>query len=439
MDDKARDELIQKLLDEVGDPQAVLGQDGVLKKLKKAAMERILEGEMTNHVGYEKHDPAGANSGNSRNGHTRKTVLMDDGAIELEVPRDRAGAFEPKLVRKRQRRLAGFDDKVIALYARGMTVRDIQGHLEELYEVEVSPDLISSVTDSVLDEVTAWQTRTLAPVWPIVYLDALVLKIRDHGVTRNKAVYLALGVNMEGTKEVLGLWIAQTEGAKFWLSVITELKTRGVTDILIACCDGLKGFPEAIESVFPQTIVQTCIVHMIRNSLSYVSYTARKAIAKDHRGPRRVRDQVVTEVPDDRSVLEGQLGPRDALLRVPTGHPPRDLHHERHRGAQPPVAQDPQDARSVPDGRGCRQAALARPGQSLSKVADADPPLGPRAAAVRHPLPGAAPAMTRTTHELRREGALRSPSRTHPLLGRNRTEVDSTHTGARRKSFTQLG
>jgi putative transposase len=283
MDDKERNELIQKLLDDVGDPEAVLAKDGVLKQLKKAAMERILDAEMTHHLGYEKHDPAGANSGNSRNGRTRKTVLAEDGALELEVPRDRAGTFEPKLVPKRQRRLAGFDDKVIALYARGMTVRDIQGHLEELYEVEVSPDLISSVTDAVLDEVAAWQKRPLAPVWPIVYLDALVLKIRDHGVTLNKAVYLALGVNLEGKKEVLGLWVAQTEGAKFWIQVITELKTRGVEDILIACCDGLKGFPDAIESVFPQTVVQTCIVHMIRNSLRHVAYTNRKAVVKDLR------------------------------------------------------------------------------------------------------------------------------------------------------------
>jgi putative transposase len=283
MDDKTRDELIQKLLDEVGDPQAVLGKDGVLKQLKKAAMERILDAEMTHHLGYEKHDPVGANSGNSRNGRTRKTVLSEDGALELEVPRDRAGTFAPKLVQKRQRRLGAFDDKVIALYARGMTVRDIQGHLEELYEVEVSPDLISTVTDAVLEEVGAWQKRLLAPVWPIVYLDALVLKIRDHGVTLNKAVYLALGVNMEGTKEVLGLWIAQTEGAKFWLEVITELKTRGVEDILIACCDGLKGFPDAIESIFPQTVVQTCIVHMIRNSLRLVAFTNRRAMVKDLR------------------------------------------------------------------------------------------------------------------------------------------------------------
>ena len=283
MDDKTRDELIQQLLDEVGDPQEVLAKDGVLKRLKKAAMERILNAEMTHHLGYEKHDPAGANSGNSRNGRTRKTVLMEEGALELEVPRDREGTFEPKLVPKRQRRLAGFDDKVIALYARGMTVRDIQGHLEELYEVEVSPDLISSVTDAVLDEVSAWQKRSLVPVWPIVYLDALVLKIRDHGATLNKSVYIALGVNLEGKKEVLGLWVAQNEGAKFWIQVITELKTRGVEDILIACCDGLKGFPDAIESVFPQTVVQTCIVHMIRNSLRHVSYTNRKAVVKDLR------------------------------------------------------------------------------------------------------------------------------------------------------------
>jgi putative transposase len=273
-------ELLKKLLEDV-DPLEALGPDGLLKQMKKAIIEKALEAEMAEHLGYEKNAPEGRNSGNSRNGHGSKKVLAGEGEVELEVPRDRAGTFEPQLVRKRQRRLPGFDDKVISLYARGMTMREIQGHLEELYEVRVSPDLISRVTDAVHEEVTAWQNRNLAPVWPIVYLDALVLKVKNHGTVRNKSVYMALGVNLKGTKEVLGLWMADTEGAKFWLHVITELRNRGVQDILIACCDGLKGFPEAIESVFPQTVVQTCIVHMIRHSLRLVSWKRRKEVARD--------------------------------------------------------------------------------------------------------------------------------------------------------------
>jgi putative transposase len=280
---KITKETLDALFEGVENPQELLGPDGLFAQLKKAAMERILAGELTHHLGYEKHDPVGNNSGNSRNGHTYKRVLTDEGPIELEVPRDRNGTFEPRLVRKHQRRLPGFDDKVLSLYARGMSVREIQGHLEELYGTEVSPDLISSVTDAVLEEVSEWQNRRLDPVWPIVYLDALVLKIRDNGTVQNKAVYIALGINAQGRKEVLGLWVAQTEGAKFWLHVLTELKNRGVDDILVLCCDGLKGFPEAIEAVYPLTTVQTCIVHMVRNSLRLVAWRNYKAIATDLR------------------------------------------------------------------------------------------------------------------------------------------------------------
>ena len=272
--------LLEALLDGIDDPLAALSQDGLVKQLKRRLMERALEAEMTEHLGYEKHDQAGVGSGNSRNGRSKKTVLTDDGTVDIEVPRDRAGSFEPRLVPKHKRRLPGFDNKVIALYARGLTVREVQGHLEELYEVDVSPTLISRVTDAVLEEVAAWQSRRLEPVWPIVYLDALVVKVRDDGVVGKKSVYLALGVNMQGTKEVLGLWVARTEGAKFWLHVLTELKNRGVEDVLVAVCDGLTGFPDAIEAAFPRTTVQTCIVHMIRNSLRYVSWTNRRAVAQ---------------------------------------------------------------------------------------------------------------------------------------------------------------
>jgi len=274
------DEVIDSLLEQ-GDPKELLSPDGLLAQLTARLVERALEAEMTAHLGYERNAPEGRNGGNSRNGTGTKTIKTDRGEVEIDVPRDRDATFEPQLVRKRQTRLPGLDEKVIALYARGMTVRDIQGHLEELYGVEVSPDLISRVTSAVLDDVKAWQNRPLDPVYPIVYLDALVTKVREDGVVRNKSVYLALGVTVHGTKEVLGLWIEVNEGAKFWLKTLNELKTRGVEDILIVCCDGLKGFPEAIETAFPKTTVQTCIVHMIRNSLRYVSYKDRRAVAKD--------------------------------------------------------------------------------------------------------------------------------------------------------------
>jgi putative transposase len=273
---------IDKMLDELikgKKPDEILGEDGVLKELTKRLVERALEGEMTHHLGYEKHAPDGKNSGNSRNGKSSKRVKGDSGELDVAVPRDREGSFEPELVKKGQRRLPGFDDKVLALYARGMTTREIQGHLHELYGVEVSPSLISRVTDTVLEDVRAWQARPLDPVYPIVYLDAIHVKMRSSGHVQSQAVYLALGINLEGQKELLGLWVGEAEGAKFWLSVLTELKNRGVQDILIACVDGLKGFPEAIESLFPETQIQLCIVHMIRNSLRYVSWKERKTVA----------------------------------------------------------------------------------------------------------------------------------------------------------------
>ncbi len=275
------DPLVEALLDGVDDPLAALAEGGLLRQLKKRLVERVLEEELTEHLGYERHDASGDGSGNSRNGHSGKTVLTGEGSVDIDVPRDRAGTFEPQLVPKHRRRLPGFDEKVIALYAQGLTVRELQSHLKELYGVEVSPTLISRVTDGVLEEVKAWQSRPLAPVWPIVYLDALVVKIRDDGVVANKSIYLALGVNMQGQKEVLGLWVAQNEGAKFWLHVLTEMQARGVEDMLIAVCDGLTGFPDAINAVFPRTTVQTCIVHMQRNSLRFVSWTNRKAVSRE--------------------------------------------------------------------------------------------------------------------------------------------------------------
>lgn len=274
-------DLIDQLLKDYQSPEDVLGENGILKQFTKAVLERALKAELTHHLGYEKHSLKGKNSGNSRNGNSKKTLKGDFGNLPIDVPRDRNSSFEPKIVPKGETRFSGFDDKILSLYARGMTTRQIQQHLEEIYQVEVSPSLISSVTDAVIDEVRAWQSRPLDPVYAIVYLDCLMVKIRDAGHIQNKAIYLAIGINREGLKEALGIWVAQTEGAKFWLSVMTELKNRGVQDIFIACVDGLKGLPEAIETVFPKTEVQLCIVHLVRQSLNYVGWKERKAVAAD--------------------------------------------------------------------------------------------------------------------------------------------------------------
>ena len=275
--------LIDQLLANYKTPEEIAGENGLLKQLTKAVLERALQAELTGHLGYEKHDPAGHRSGNSRNGTSRKTLKGDFGKVELETPRDRNGTFEPAIVAPYQTRWTGFDDKILSLYARGMTTREIQAHLEEIYKVEVSAALISEVTGAVQEEVQAWQNRPLDARYPIVYLDALQVKMRDNGHVRNRAVYVAIGVNMEGVKEVLGLWTSDNEGAKLWLKVLTELKNRGVEDIFIACVDGLKGFPEAIELMYPQAIVQLCIVHMVRHSLNYVSWKQRREVAADLR------------------------------------------------------------------------------------------------------------------------------------------------------------
>jgi len=276
---------IDKLIKELDLPKGVelFGEHGLVKQLTKRLVEKALQAELDEHLGYKKGERADERRGNTRNGSTGKTVKVEDGELELEVPRDRDSTFEPQLVKKRQTRLDGFDDKVLSLYARGMSTREIQGHLHELYGTTVSPELISTVTDAVLEDVQEWRKRPLAAIWPIVYLDALVIRVRDGGTVRRKSVYLAIGVGIDGRKEVLGMWIEETEGAKFWLKVITELKNRGVEDILIACVDGLKGFPEALESVFPRTTVQTCIVHLLRASTRFVGWKDRKRVVADLR------------------------------------------------------------------------------------------------------------------------------------------------------------
>jgi putative transposase len=272
--------LLDSLLADYRKPEDLIGENGLLKQLTKLLVEKALEAEMADHLGHGKNEPVENPAGNTRNGKSKKTLKGEFGELPIEIPRDRHGTFEPQLIPKHQTRWTGFDDKILSLYARGMTVREIQSHLEEMYGTEVSPTLISSVTDAVIDEVKAWQSRPLDALYPIVYLDCIHVKVRD-GSVRVKAVYLAIGINMSGEKEVMGLWIAQTEGAKFWLQVVTELKNRGVQDIFIACVDGLKGFPEAIEAVFPHAAVQLCIVHMVRNSLNYVSWKMRAEVAAD--------------------------------------------------------------------------------------------------------------------------------------------------------------
>jgi putative transposase len=288
-------EVLDELIKDYKKPEDLIGETGLLKQLTKALLERALGAELTEHLGYEKHDPTGYNSGNSRNGASAKTVKGEFGEITVETPRDRNSSFEPQILKKHQTRFDGFDDKIVSMYARGMTTREIQGHLQEMYGVEVSPTLISEVTDAVMDEVKAWQSRPLEPLYAILYLDALYVKMRHEGRVENRAVYVAIGVDLGGNKDVLGLWTSGNEGAKFWLGVLTELKNRGVKDVLIACVDGLKGFPQAIESVFPEARVQLCIVHLVRASLNYVSWKDRKQVAADLKLIYRARTEAQAE------------------------------------------------------------------------------------------------------------------------------------------------
>lgn len=276
------DELLDELLAGARSEEGVTGPGGLLAQLTKRLVERALEVELTDHLGYEPHQEPPGGAGNTRNGSTPKTLITEQGEVRIDTPRDRKGTFEPRIVKKRQRRFEGFDDKILALYSRGLSTRDIEAHLAEIYGVSVGRDLISRVTDAVMDDARAWQTRPLDDVYPVVFLDALVLRIRDGGSVQRKACYLALAITMDGEREVLGMWFQDTEGAKFWMQVLSELKNRGVRDILICCVDGLKGFPEAIEAVYPATTVQTCIVHLLRQSLRYV--------------PRRQYDQVVKDL-----------------------------------------------------------------------------------------------------------------------------------------------
>src|SRR2546427_1221884 len=324
--------LIDQLLADYKKPEDIIGENGLLKQPPKATLERALQAELTDHLGFEKHDPAGHHSGNTRNGASRKALKGDFGELELETPRDRQASFEPKIVAKGQTRFTGFDDKIISMYARGMSTREIQGHLEEIYGIEVSPTLISNVTEAIVEEVKTWQSRPLEEVYPIVYLDAMLVKMRDNGHVQNQAIYVVLGVDVQGQKEVLGLWVAEQEGAKFWLQVLTELKNRGVKDIFIACVDGLKGFPEAIEAIYPHTEVQLCIVHLVRASLNYVPWKARKPVAADLQSIYRAA--TAAEAEQHLAQLEGkweaypsvrQVGRRDWARITPFFHYPPEI------------------------------------------------------------------------------------------------------------------
>jgi putative transposase len=273
--------LLDELLKGYKKPEDLWGEKGIFGQIQKAMMERVLEDEMKFHLGYDKHSPDGINTGNSRNGKSKKKIITENDSLNIDIPRDRNSEFEPQLVRKHQRRINKFDDMVISLYSRGLSTEEICGHLKEIYHTDVSKELISHITNTIYEEVQQWRNRPIDELYPIVFFDAIRIKIRDSGKVVNKVVYLALGIDIEGQKDLLGMWIAHNEGAKFWLSVLTELRNRGINDILIACIDGLKGFPEAIESVFPDTDIQLCIVHMIRNSVRFVSWKDRKNITTD--------------------------------------------------------------------------------------------------------------------------------------------------------------
>jgi putative transposase len=275
------DEMIDELLAGASTEEEIAGPGGLLAELTKRLVERAMEVELTGHVGYEPHAEPPGGTGNTRNGTSPKRLVTEHGQVEIDAPRDRNGTFEPKIVKKRQRRFVGFDDKILALYSRGLSTRDIEAHLQEIYGVRVGRDLISRVTDAVMDDVREWAKRPLEDIYPIVFLDCMVLKIREGGTVQRRALYLALGVTLEGDRDVLGMWFQETEGAKFWMQVLNDLKTRGIQDILICCVDGLAGFPEAIEAIFPQTTVQTCLVHLIRSSLRYVPRREREQVARD--------------------------------------------------------------------------------------------------------------------------------------------------------------
>jgi len=345
-----RPELLDELLQgcsALPTQEDLFGPEGVIKQLSKALIERCLEAELSTHLGYEKHERGIEEKTNLRNGFSRKTLKSEQGPVELAIPRDREGSYDPLLVKKYQTSLTGFNEKILWMYAHGFSTRDIQAQLLEWYGVEVSPTLISNVTEAVMDEVRQWQNRPLETLYPIMYVDCLVIKVRENQRILNKAVYLVLGITLEGQKELLGMWISENEGAKFWLAVCTDLRNRGMKDCYIACADGLTGLPEAIEAVFPHTLVQLCIVHLVRNSLKYVNFKQRAEVARDaendllccYGGRGRVsvgdvRRKMGHTVSCDQSIVASALDARDTAFLFPRGDPARDLHDQCHRIAE---------------------------------------------------------------------------------------------------------
>ena len=397
-DRRISDEMIDELLAGASTEQEIAGPGGLLAELTKRLVERAMEVELTDHVGYEPHQEPPGGAVNTRNGTTPKTLITEHGKVQIDAARDRDGSFEPQIVKKRQRRFEGFDDKILALYSRGLSTRDISAHLEEIYGVNVSRELISKVTDAVMDDVREWGKRPLEDIYPIVFLDCMVLKIRDGGSVQRRALYLALGVTLEGERDVLGMWFQETEGAKFWMQVLNDLKQRGVRDVLICCVDGLTGFPDAIEAIFPKTTVQTCIVHLIRNSLKYVPRREREQVARDLKPIYTAKDadQAHAEleafdekwgaaVPGDHPGLAERVGARDPVPRVPRRGPPRHLHHKCHRSPESPATQGDQDEGQLPQ-RGRRpQARLPRAAERDASM-DTNEELDDRAARVQDPL-----------------------------------------------------
>lgn len=355
-----RPELLDELLQgcsALPTQEDLFGSEGVIKQLSKALMERCLEAELSTHLGYEKHERGSEEKTNMRNGFSRKTLKSEQGPVELAIPRDREGSYDPLLVKKYQTSLTGFNEKILWMYAHGFSTRDIQAQLLEWYGVEVSPTLISNVTEAVMDEVRQWQNRPLEEVYPIVYVDCLVLKVRENQRILNKALYLALGMTMEGKKEVLGMWISENEGAKFWLAVCTDLRNRGMKDCYIACADGLTGLPEAIEAVFPHTLVQLCMVHLVRNSLKYVNYKQRAEVARDLKTIDSAATAEEAEfqlevtaremgqaVSCHQSVVANALDARYSAFLFPRGDPARDLHDQRDRIAELILAESHHDS-----------------------------------------------------------------------------------------------
>lgn len=374
--------------------------EAATQRFKKALLERALGAELQHHLTQEAGTAPPEAPANHRNGTSAKTVLTDAGAVPLAIPRDRQGTFAPVLIPTHARRFTGFDDKIIALYARGLSVREIQAFLTEMYAVDVSPDLISTVTDAVLSEVTAWQARPLETMYPVVFFDALRVKVRDEAVVHTKAIYLALAVLPDGTRDILGVWIEQTEGAKFWMKVFADLQTRGVRDILIAVTDGLKGMPEALAAVYPATTLQTCVVHLIRHSLDYTTWKTRKLVAaalrpiytaptgggRGHRARRLRRRPVGAPISDGRRVLAACLAAGHTVLRVSPGDPPRALHDQCARKRQPSIAENAEDPRTLSQRRRRDQTDLAGPAEHHGHLEAARAYVEGRDEPIRHPL-----------------------------------------------------